>query len=87
MLWQIADFADSAPTFATICLNISRSSPRLIASTFAPINLAPYFSNDPLSCNAIAAFKAVCPPNVAKTADGRSLSNIFSITSGVIGSM
>ena len=72
---------------ATIFLKISLSSPLLIASISAPINFVPYFSNEPLSYRAIAAFKAVCPPKVAKTALGRSFSRIFSITSGVIGSI
>ena len=83
----IIDLAESPPTFATIPLKVSRSSPRLIASTFAPISLVPYFSKEPRSYSCMAAFKAVCPPKVASTASGRSFSRIFSIISGVIGSI
>ncbi|CAB4609754.1 unannotated protein [freshwater metagenome] len=72
---------------ATISLNNCRSSPRLIASTFAPIKRVLYFSKIPASCNEIAALRAVCPPNVAKIASGRSLAITFSTNSGVIGSI
>ncbi|MBB3024677.1 hypothetical protein FB477_000573 [Trueperella pyogenes] len=35
----------------------------------------------------IAVFKAVCPPNVARMASGRSFAMIWATTSAVIGSM
>ena len=41
----------------------------------------------PRSCNAIAAFSAVCPPRVGRIASGFSFARIVSITSGEIGSM
>ena len=47
--WQIFDFADCPPILSTIFLNTSRSSPRLIASTSAPINLVPYLTKEPRS--------------------------------------
>ena len=59
IVWQILDFADSPPTFSTIPRNSSRFSPRLIASTSAPISLTPYFFKVPRSYNPIAAFNAV----------------------------
>ena len=58
-------------------LNSCRSSPRWIASTSAPISSTPYCSSTPLSCSAIAAFSAVCPPRVGSSASGRSFSMIF----------
>ncbi len=78
--------ADSAPQRSTTPLKSSRSSPRLIASTLAPMSGQPYFSRIPLSCSEIAQFSAVWPPRVASTASGRSLAMIASTTSGVIGS-
>ena len=53
------DLADSPPTFSTIPRNSSRFSPRLIASTSAPINLTPYFARVPRWYSPIAAFNAV----------------------------
>ena len=87
MVWQILDLADSPPTFSTIPRNNSRFSPRLIASTSAPISRTPYFFKVPRSYNPIAAFKAVWPPKVANTASGFSRAMMRSIISGVIGSM
>ena len=80
------DFADSPPTFSTIARNSSRFSPRLIASTSAPIKRTPYLARVPRSYKPIAALRAVWPPNVAKTASGFSWAIIRSIISGVIGS-
>ncbi|CAM5255063.1 hypothetical protein SCYAM73S_08135 [Streptomyces cyaneofuscatus] len=64
MVWQMTERADSPyPIFAftasTTPLNRSRSSPLLIASTFAPISSTPYFSSTPCSCMEIAVFSAV----------------------------
>ena len=87
MVWQIIERALSPPIFSTIARNNSRFSPRLIASTSAPINLTPYLASVPNSYKPMAAFKAVCPPRVASTASGFSLMMICSINSGVIGSI
>ncbi len=78
--------ADSAPQRSTTPLKACRSSPSWIAATSAPISSTPYLASTPLSCRAIAALRAVCPPSVASTASGRSVAMIASITSGVIGS-
>ena len=86
-LWQIIDRADSPPTRSTIPRNSSRFSPRRIASTSAPINLTPYFKRIPSSCNFMAALSAVCPPRVARIADGLSAAITFSRNSVVIGSI
>jgi hypothetical protein len=70
----------------TMSLKTCRSSPRLIASTSAPISWTPYFSRTPFSYSAIAMLSAVCPPRVASSASGRSLAMTFSPYSGVSGS-
>ena len=62
----------SPPTARTISLNRSRSSPRRIASTSAPISRTPYRSSTPVSASSTAMFSAVWPPRVASTASGRS---------------
>ena len=81
------DRADSPPMRSTISRNFSRFSPRSIASTSAPISFTLYRSRVPALNNPIAALSAVCPPSVASTASGLSLAMIFSMNSGVIGSM
>ena len=86
-MWAIRLRAVSAPQRSTTPLKSWRSSPSWIASTLAPMSGQSYFSRIPCSCNAIAALRAVCPPRVARTASGRSLAMIASITSGMIGSM
>ncbi len=75
-----------ALTASTTCLNSSRSSPLLIASTFAPISSTLYFSSVPASASEMAVLSAVWPPRVGRSASGRSLAMIFSTNSGVIGS-
>jgi len=65
--------ATSAPASMTRSLNSCRSSPRRIASTFAPMSSTPWRSRIPASCRAIAALRAVCPPRVGRIASGRSL--------------
>ncbi len=79
--------ATSAPAAIASSLNSRRSSPRWMASTFAPISSTPWRSRMPCSCSAIAALSAVWPPSVGRIASGRSLMMIVSITSVVIGSM
>ena len=74
------------PTERTISLNSCRSSPRLIASTSAPMSCTPYFSSTPFSYSPIAMLSAVCPPRVASSASGRSLAITCSTNSGVSGS-
>lgn len=75
-----------ARTASTTPLNSSRSSPLLIASTFAPISSTPYLASTPFSCSEIAVLSAVWPPSVGSSVSGRSLAMIFSTNSGVIGS-
>jgi hypothetical protein len=70
----------------TMSLNFCRSSPRLIASTSAPMRRTPYFSRTPFSNRPMAMFSAVCPPRVASSASGRSLAMTRSTNSGVSGS-
>jgi hypothetical protein len=86
MLAQTVERGASAPTERTMSLNSCRSSPRLIASTSAPIRCTPYFSSTPFSYSPIAMFSAVCPPRVASSASGRSLAMTRSTNSGVSGS-
>ena len=86
-LAQTVERGASAPIDRTMSLNICRSSPRLIASTSAPISWTPYFSRTPFSYSPIAMLSAVCPPRVASSASGRSLAMTFSTNSGVSGSM
>ena len=83
----MAERADSPPTFSTMPRKSSRFSPRSIASTSAPISFTPYLASVPRLNKPIAALRAVCPPSVARTASGFSFAIIFSINSGVIGSM
>ena len=49
IVWQMSDCADSPPTLATISLKSSRFSPRLIASTSAPIRRTLCLANIPAS--------------------------------------
>ena len=86
IVWHTRDSGTSPPARATISLNSCRSSPRRIASMFAPISSTPYLSSTPASCNATAVLSAVCPPNVASSASGFSRAITFSTKSGVIGS-
>jgi hypothetical protein len=79
--------ATSAPDSSTSSLKSCRSSPRWMASTFAPISSTPYLSRMPASSSAIAAFRAVCPPSVGSTASGCSMRMISSSDAFVIGSM
>jgi hypothetical protein len=87
MVWQIRERADSPPTRSTTSLNSWRSSALLIASRLAPIISTPNSSRVPFSARAIAAFSAVWPPRVGRTASGRSLAMIERMMSGSIGSM
>src|SRR5215207_776461 len=84
---QTVERGASAPMDRTMSLNSCRSSPRLIASTSAPISWTPYFSSTPFSNRPIAMLSAVWPPRVASSASGRSLAITFSTNSGVSGSM
>ena len=86
MSWQIWLRGTSAPRPPTISLNLSRSSPALIASMLAPISSTSYFCNTPWSCRATAALSAVWPPRVGSTASGRWMAMTFSSVSVVIGS-
>ena len=77
-----------SPISIIAILNFSRSSAVAIASAFAPMSSGlPGTPTTPFSNNAIARFKAVCPPSVGNTASGCSRSIIASRTSGVSGSM
>jgi hypothetical protein len=84
--WQTRDRGTSPPARPTISLNSCRSSPRRIASMFAPINSTPCLSSTPASCSATAVLSAVWPPSVASSASGRSRAMTCSTNSGVIGS-
>ena len=66
--WHTKLRATSPPIFSTMALNVSRFSPRWIASKLAPIISTPYFSRTPFSCSAIAVLSAVWPPSVGSTA-------------------
>ena len=84
--WHTRERGTSPPARATISLNSWRSSPRRIASMFAPISSTRYFSSTPASCSATAVFSAVCPPSVGSSASGLSRAMTASTNSGVIGS-
>lgn len=87
MEWQMTERADSPwpilrLTAATTSLKRSRSSPLLIASTFAPISSTLYLSRVPASWREMAVLRAVWPPRVGRSASGRSFAMIFSTNSG-----
>jgi hypothetical protein len=76
----------SRPIFRIVCLKISRSSPRLIASAFAPIISTPCRARMPRRSSSMARLSAVWPPSVGSTASGFSISITFSSISQVSGS-
>jgi hypothetical protein len=84
--WHTRDRGTSPPAFATISLKSCRSSPRRIASMFAPISSTPCFSSTPASCSATAVLSAVWPPRVGSSASGFSRAMTSSTNPGVIGS-
>ena len=77
----------STPISFIASRNSRRSSPSLMASTFAPISFTPYLSSTPASWSATARLSAVCPPTVGRIASGRSFSMTFVTASTVSGSM
>ena len=87
IVWATPDRGTSSPIRSMASLNFCRSSPFSIASAFAPIMRTPCFSSVPAWCRSIETLSAVCPPSVGSSASGFSLTMIFSMTSGVIGSM
>jgi hypothetical protein len=83
----VRDFATSRPIFTIACLKSSRSSPFEIASGFAPIISTPYLARIPFLWSSIERLRAVCPPRVGRSAEGRSAAITFSRISTVRGSM
>jgi len=75
------------PMFSMAARNSSRSSALWITSGLAPIISTPYFSRIPREASSTDTFSPVCPPRVGRMASGRSLAMIFSMISGVMGSM
>ena len=76
-----------SPISIIASLNLPRSSAVEIDSALAPMSSGvPGTPTNPRSNKAIAKFKPVCPPSVAKTASGFSRSMILAITSQVSGS-
>ncbi|SHU66446.1 Uncharacterised protein [Mycobacteroides abscessus subsp. abscessus] len=91
MVKQTRDLADSPPTLATMSLKRCRSSPRWMASKFAPMSSTPYRSSAPFSYSATAVFSAVWPPSVGNRASillpfSACAAMTFSTNSAVIGS-
>jgi hypothetical protein len=76
----------SSPMLRIVALKTSRSSARLMASTFAPISSQLYFARTPAASRSSARFRPVCPPIVGRIASGRSAAMMRSSTSTVSGS-
>ena len=77
----------SSPIASTASRKRWRSSAFSITSASAPIISTPYFSSTPFLASAMAAFSAVCPPIVGRSASGFSCAMMVSMKSGVIGSI
>ena len=75
-----------SPIAFIIRLKASRSSPRRIVSTGVPSSFTPKASSTPRSFSSTARLSPVCPPIVASSPSGRSLSMIRVSTSAVRGS-
>ena len=77
----------SSPISSMIRLNFSRSSPRSMASSLAPMSSTPWRARMPSLERRRERLSAVWPPRVGSSASGFSRSMIFSRASGVSGSM
>ena len=81
----VPEAAIPRPRRSIACLNSSRSSATLIASSFAPISSIPSSSRIPFSARSLARFRAVWPPIVGSSASGCSRSRMSRTDSVVIG--
>ena len=79
--------AISTPIRAIVSLNVSRSSPRWMASRFTPITRTPYWSRTPRRASSLERLRPVWPPRLGRSASGRSFLMISVSVSASSGSM